>query len=96
MRVALPAFFHVLQRFVPPGRASITPAPQSLQRLQKGATLVLHEPRGVQLEVVSGDVWITHDGDCKDVTLVAGEHYTSERPARMLVHGLADAVVLLH
>lgn len=95
MRVALPSLFQAIHAFLPPGRASITPSPQALQQLQKGATLVLPEPLGVQLAVVRGDVWITHDGDCKDVVLASGERYTSERPARMLVHCLADATVLL-
>ncbi|NNU45242.1 DUF2917 domain-containing protein [Ramlibacter montanisoli] len=99
MRAAQTSLFHVLhafEAFLPPGRASITPAPAAVQHLQKGATMVLPEPQGLRLEVVRGDVWITHDGDCKDTVLAAGERYTSDRQSRMLVHALVDATVRLH
>ena len=36
----------------------------------------------VQVRCASGSLWITHDGDPKDVILVAGEHYRAERRVR--------------
>ncbi|AMO22377.1 hypothetical protein UC35_05025 [Ramlibacter tataouinensis] len=65
------------------------------QRIHEGATLVLPRPAGISLICATGTVWITHDGDCKDVVLEAGESYTSERRSRMLVYGLTASSVLL-
>jgi len=96
MRIALPALFQAFHAFLPAGRVNIVPAPHAVQELQKGAILVRPRPRGVQLQVVSGEVWITHDGDLKDVVLGPGERYTAEQNARMLVSALEDATVLLH
>lgn len=40
-----------------------------------------------------GSLWITHDGDCKDVMLGGGEFYRAQRRAPMRIHALGDAVV---
>ena len=36
----------------------------------------------------SGEVWITHDGDPRDVVLKANESYLVDRPARMTAFAL--------
>ncbi|HEY0824125.1 MAG TPA: DUF2917 domain-containing protein [Ramlibacter sp.] len=41
----------------------------------------------------SGSLWITHDGDPKDVILVGGEHYWAEREDAMHLFALQDCVV---
>ena len=41
----------------------------------------------------SGSLWITHDGDPKDVILVAGEHYWAEREDAMHLFALQDCVL---
>jgi hypothetical protein len=41
----------------------------------------------------SGSVWITHDGDPKDVILVPGESYRAEREDAMHVFALSDCVL---
>ena len=41
----------------------------------------------------SGSLWITHDGDPKDVILVPGESYRAEREDAMHVFALADCVL---
>lgn len=95
MQLALSSLF---QAFLPGERAGelrIRPAAQALQQLQKGATLVVPQPQGVRLTCERGQVWITHDGDCRDIVLAAGERYTSDRGTRMLVHGLEAAAVRL-
>ena len=42
-----------------------------------------------------GSVWITHDGDPKDVILVGGEYYRAERDDPMHLFALAPSVVEL-
>ncbi|TWO71133.1 DUF2917 domain-containing protein [Caenimonas sedimenti] len=69
------------QRIVPAVRGPLT--------IDKGATLVVGRAAGTSVTCVSGSLWITHDGDVKDVLLDAGDTYHSERSGRMLVHGLA-------
>lgn len=67
----------------------IIPAVQGAVTIDKGATLVVERAAGASVSCVSGSLWITHDGDVKDVLIDAGETYRSERSGRMLVHGLA-------
>lgn len=43
---------------------------------------------GVQLHCSSGCLWITHDGDPKDVVLRAGQHCEARPGCRVLVQAL--------
>ncbi len=61
--------------------------------LDKGALLWVARPFGYRFECVSGSIWITQDSDPKDTVLAAGESYTADRPARMLVQALEAAVL---
>jgi GAF domain-containing protein len=83
----VPALLRRLRRSAPHG-LWIRPAPTPVQRLDKGATLVVAHPRGVDIECRSGSLWLTHDGDIKDVVLAAGERYRSGSDRRLLVHAL--------
>ena len=47
----------------------------------------------VMVRCIDGRLWITHDGDPKDVVLDAGESYSSPRPATMLVHAVRASAV---
>lgn len=73
----------------------ITPAAQGPLTIDKGATLAIERGAGVDVCCVSGSLWITHDGDVKDVLIDAGGTYRSERAGRMLVHGLAASSALV-
>ncbi|HYF21362.1 MAG TPA: DUF2917 domain-containing protein [Ramlibacter sp.] len=78
MHLALTSFF------LPPAAASSIAS----QALAPGATLRRNHAAGVQVRCVSGSVWVTQDGDTRDVLLAAGESFTGDRRGRLLVHAL--------
>ena len=49
----------------------IVPTQSPFKTVDKGATLVLQKPAGQTIHCIAGSVWITHDGDTKDVVLEA-------------------------
>ena len=71
----------------------IVPTQSPFKTVDKGATLVLQKPAGQTIHCIAGSVWITHDGDTKDVVLEAGQSYTSARTSRLLAYGLEAARV---
>jgi len=73
----------------------VASAGPSSQSLHKTATLVVRNPMGVTVECIRGSLWLTHDGDCKDIILEAGQRYSSATRARLLVHALDTAQVRL-
>ena len=91
--VAASRLFGHRQRAVPQRKVDVALA--TSQILGKGATLVLPQPLGHTIDCLSGAVWITHDGDIKDVILERGNSYRAERPARMLVFAISEAQLSL-
>jgi hypothetical protein len=80
--------------FLPQQPARSEPASR-MQGLAKGAMLRVDRPLDVVVQCSHGSVWVTHDGDPKDVVLEAGESYRSRSPARMIVQALEDANVVV-
>jgi hypothetical protein len=74
-------------------RASSRPRITSLPR---HVSLGLQRHAGDRIECVSGTVWVTQDGDLRDIVLKAGESFRLDRTGRALVSALADAGVILH
>lgn len=71
-----------------PGRAA------SVRELPRHTTLRIEKPGGMFVECLSGTLWITHDGQLKDLVLEAGEHYQVCSDAVMLVHAVNHARLL--
>ena len=69
--------------------------PSQTRRLVRGTTHAVRDPAGCVVECVQGVLWITHDGDPKDIVLTAGQAYRAQRPSRMLVSALEDAEFVL-
>ena len=74
---------------------TMIPVVGNMHDIQKGATLVVHKPQHRDVTCLQGALWITHDGDPKDIVLDAGEHYEADRPTRMLIHALENARIRL-
>ena len=64
-------------------------------QLQEGDTEALPRSEGrVVVHCRRGNVWITHDGDPKDVILARGQSYAATRPGRLNVHAMHGACEL--
>lgn len=79
----------------PSTQPRLVPAVHGPMSIDKGATLVVERAVGKGVCCVTGSLWITLDGDPKDVVIEAGDTYVGERPGRMLVYGLAASTALL-
>ena len=65
----------------------------SVEILGKGATLALLRPVGYRIDCLEGCVWVTLDGDKRDIVLSAGQSYWPDRHAQALVHALEESRV---
>jgi hypothetical protein len=65
-----------------------TPAAAPVRALKAGTTLVLPAPQGHRIDCVRGSLWLTHDGDPKDIVLAPGDRYIADRNTRLVVYGL--------
>lgn len=76
------------------GRASFPAriaAASEVHSLQNRAILVVPRPIHRKIVCLRGCLWITHDGDPKDIVLDAGQSYRPDRHARMLIQALQAA-----
>lgn len=65
-------------------------------RLGKGEVRRVRLPLGRRVECLAGVLWITQDGDRRDVVLEAGDAFVFDRhDADALVSGLAESRYLL-
>jgi quercetin dioxygenase-like cupin family protein len=65
----------------------------SAQEIAKNAILEVKQPYGVTIECMEGAVWVTLDGDSRDVVLDAGQSFTVDRNQRTLLQALEAARV---
>ena len=59
----------------------------------RGRSLALARPQGRLVRCDRGCIWLTHDGDPRDIVLAAGEAHRCDRDAPLIVHALDDARV---
>lgn len=64
-------------------------------RLRKGEILHLQRALGQRIEALGGRIWITMDGDLRDVVIDAGEGFTVDRSSDVLVSAISDAQLVL-
>jgi Protein of unknown function (DUF2917) len=65
------------------------------RQLGKGRIRHISAHRGRRVEVVSGSLWITQDGDRRDIVLAAGEAFDFDRSGDALLSAFADSRYLL-
>jgi hypothetical protein len=63
--------------------------------LDKGKIGHVRAERGRRLEVVSGTIWITQDGDLRDIVLGPGEAFDFDRRGDALLSAFADSRYLV-
>ena len=64
-------------------------------RLREQDLLRVRRPAGLEIRALQGHLWITQDGDTRDVVLRPGQAYRPDRNARVLVAPLGPAQVLV-
>lgn len=57
------------------------------------STITISKPKGMQVQCLSGSVWITQDNDTRDTMLAAGECFVMATDNRALVHALENAQI---
>jgi hypothetical protein len=67
----------------------------ALLSLNKGQLLRIRGGQGASVIVFGGRVWLTQDGDERDIHLCAGESFTLDTGTPALLQALAPAKVLL-
>jgi len=63
--------------------------------LAKGRIRRVHEPLGRRIECVTGSLWVTQDGDPRDIVLAAGESFAFDHRGDALISALDDASFVL-
>ena len=67
----------------------------SVQEMAKNKILEIKQAMGVTIECLEGSVWVTLDGDMRDVILDAGHAFKVDRKQLTLIQALDTARVRL-
>jgi Protein of unknown function (DUF2917) len=65
------------------------------RHLGKGRVRHVRGEAGRRVECLSGSIWITQDGDRRDIVLAAGEGFDFDRPGDALLSAFAESRYLL-
>ena len=63
--------------------------------LRKDETRHLQHALGQRIEATGGRLWITMDGDLRDIVIDAGEGFTVDRGTDVLLSAMSDAQFVL-
>jgi hypothetical protein len=58
-------------------------------------TLRLYDAAGASVRVVKGAVWVTQDGDARDIVLRPGELFTLDRPGLAVLESLEASQLVI-
>lgn len=65
------------------------------KRMDKGSIRRVRAARGRRVECLGGVLWVTQDGDHRDIVLETGEAFAFDRAGDALISALADSRYLL-
>jgi hypothetical protein len=68
---------------------------EALHSLQRGESLRLHGGVGATVIVFGGQIWLTQDGDLRDIFLGAGESFTLDIAAPAVLYATEPAQLML-
>ena len=51
--------------------------------------------RGTSMRCLSGSLWVTQDGDPRDIVLTAGDSFTLDRDGLAIIYATAESSVAL-
>jgi len=63
------------------------------RRLERARTLPMCDAQGAGIACVSGELWITQEGDSRDVVIGPGQTFFVDRPGLTLLHATKPSVV---
>lgn len=87
--------FHRLSRWLDLRLAPARKTTTSDISLAYGGIHAVTSFRGGRIECTEGTVWLTHDGDCRDVVLEAGQSHMVDRDSRLVIYALSTSAVRL-
>jgi len=64
--------------------------------VQSGQPLRVRNGYGRRIAVLEGNVWITQDGDLRDIVLQAGDDFRFDRPVAAIITSLDGDARILH
>jgi hypothetical protein len=88
------AAFDVLKTLGLKPQMEFDPAEDEIH-LQGNQMLRLRNSLGLVVRVVSGSLWITQDGDTRDIVLEAGQSFEPDRNGVVLLSPIGTAAILL-
>jgi len=71
----------------------VSDASRNVHELAKNSTVAIFQPQGSVVECLEGCVWITLDGDVRDVVIAGGQSFRPDRSRRTLIHALESSRV---
>jgi hypothetical protein len=64
-------------------------------RLAARTVHCIEDGKGLQVTAVAGAVWLTQDGDPRDVVLTRGQSFILDRQGRAVAYALKDAAFVV-
>lgn len=61
--------------------------------LAGGQTVGLRDQQGAQVEVLRGEIWVTQEGDRRDLIFGDGDTFRVERPGTTVLHALGPVQI---
>lgn len=89
------AGFRLLSRSLDPRLARALQPAASVVSLSREQIHAVMSFQGGSIECTEGCVWLTHDGDCRDVLLEAGQSHVADRASRLVIYAMAPSAVRL-